>query len=363
MRYLCGCLLLIHLFLACNNVHQKPEIIIREDTLSGKICISAVLSAAEIHELKECGARSFALFLLDQGKPLQSSVACDYQFAGDSLLVCPVFAPGRNLDFEFQLFMHSDTVRKRFSTAQAPVLKALQLEHIFPLGDSIPQNILMFHVLFSEPMLQDRKAYEHVQLLDEKGVSRGRVWREKSHWAQDGKHLVLMIHPGRIKQGIMFKEEEGPLFEPGKKYTLRIGRNLKDRQGRGLNQDYTKTFFITGADRQIPSSLFNARHPLKRNSREPLSLIFSEPLDYGSMLIGVRVTNGKGEPVKGKIRCKSDRHFLFEPDSNWVETEYSLELNDYVADLANNRLHRRFEEKSLQEITHRPIKKYRCITE
>lgn len=201
----------------------------------GKVTIKVKLTAAQ--QKKETGT-IFGLFLLHDGVAATDPVYCNVQREKDSLFITPASPLGIGSDFEFRLYQQEDTLRKQFAVNLPGDMPPIaEPAHIYPLSEKIPENILLFHVLFSEPMLEDIKAYTHVKILDEKGVEKPRVWREKSTWAQHGKHLVLMIHPGKIKRGIKHMEEDSALFEEGKTYTLVISNTLKDAWERPLEKE------------------------------------------------------------------------------------------------------------------------------
>jgi hypothetical protein len=211
----------------------------------------------------------------------------------------------------------------------------------------------MFHVVFSSPMQQDPKAFQHVYIYDEQGKQKHKIWREKSNWAEGGRHLVLMIHPGRIKQGIGYAAEGGPLFEAGKQYRLVVDTFLKDQYNRPLKQEGSKTFRVTAADSHIPVFKYDTAKKIASGSTDPFLFEFSEGMDYGAMQIGFNLIDNEGKKIAGTIDPLTDKSWKFTPDMPWTQGPYQLELNDYTTDFSGNHLVRKFEEARLEDMNKR----------
>ncbi len=303
------------------------------------------------------------LFSINNHKVSPYSVTCKYTVTDDTLIFTPVLPLGNGIDFEVQVYNQNHTATKRYTTPLYTTQQQVpSVNNIYPLVKTIPSNILMFHVSFSTSMNEDIMAFKDVLIVDENGVEKKMVWREKSNWANDGKHLVLMIHPGRIKRGIDYMEQLGPLFEEGKQYTLIIPPSLTDRYGQPLGQEYKKTFTICAPDRNMPAykqSTFVAPH---KNTKEAITLNFTEAIDYGTAYLGIEVYTADSTKVEGVvIPTNSDSQWGFVPTKNWQDKKYILSLNDYLADIASNHLTRKFEVKHIDSIAKRHTLKYEFL--
>jgi hypothetical protein len=243
---LLGCIYIL-LFSSCTNAPSSATPVITLDT-SGRVTITIKATDEQKARLQQPG---FAIFLLDSGKPVSYPVACTSRIEGDNIVIEPVFELVRGLTFEFRLYNDKDTLRTIFNTLPLDQGGAITVQQVFPLTEKIPSNILMFHIVFSEPMQPDITAFRKVFIYDEQGKQKDRVWREKSNWSADGRHLVLMIHPGRIKRGIQYHDKDEPLFEPGKRYRLVIAESLMGMHNRLVRKDTVKTFEVIAADRNI----------------------------------------------------------------------------------------------------------------
>lgn len=346
--------LLLILTHACTNEETATEIAI-DNKDARKPVIKLPVTAKQKLKGQKAGWESLtSLFVVENGKPATTPVACRYTFNNDTLYCTPHLQLGSGLEFEVQVYGSGDTLVKRFTTPANPNTgPPPQVIAVYPDADMISTNILMFHAVFNIPMSENPLAFRHVKLFDENGNEKQMVWREKSNWADSGRHLVLMIHPGRVKRGIGYFEGEGELFEPGKKYTLVITTELTDQDNRSLVKEYTKTFTATQPDRVMPEfkqHKFTAPAP---ETLLPLELTFSEGMDYGSMAIGIKVADSAGKKVNGMVIPINGEKWRFIPRDPWQQGQYTVELNDYVTDIAGNHLVRRFEEKNIGDINNR----------
>ena len=300
------------------------------------------------------------LFSINNNEVSHYSVTCKYEVTGDTLAFTPVLPLGNGIAFEVRVFGKSDTLTKRYTT---PMFAANHttptVSNIYPLAATVPSNILMFHVEFTTPMNEDVMTFKDIAILDENGVAKKRVWREKSNWSNDGKHLVLMVHPGRIKRGIEYMKELGVLFEEGKQYTLVVPTHLKDKYGKPLGKEYKKTFTIAAADRDIPVYQQSAFVSPQKDTKNAITLSFSEAIDYGTAQLGIEVFTAEGNKVDGVVTStNNDSQWNFTPTQNWEDKTYTIALNDYLGDLASNHLTRKFEVEHLDSIAKRRTLKF-----
>lgn len=279
------------------------------------------------------------------------SIIGTYFIENDSLKFIPYFDLGNELNFESRFYVDRDTVKKRFSTPKTIISDSIITEvvSVFPLTNRIPANILSFHILFTSPMQEDVKAFAKIHLLDEKGNIKPKVWKERSYWADSARHLILMIHPGRIKRGIHYLENLGPIFEVGKKYTLVVSTQLKTEYGKFITKEYKKEFLAIAPDRNIPK-IINSDFKTPQSIKAPLQLSFSEPIDYASLCIGLKIIDSKNELVKYKVRSVRNSDSVWEciPIESWKKQKYTVEFNEEITDLASNHLYRLFETKELK---------------
>lgn len=349
-----GSVLLLTLMIACGNKTPSAQPIV-DASNPYKPLIKIRVTATQAQQAQKAGWETMSgLFVINNGKVATTPIGCQYTFTNDTLYFNPRQPLGANMQFAVLHIIGGDTLKIEYATPATPKdISAPAVAGIYPLADTVPSNILMFHVAFTKPMVEDVQTYKQIKLLDEKGAEKEMVWRHKSNWTNDGKHLVLMLHPGRVKRGIHYFEKEDKLFEEGKKYTLVITSVLRDRDNQPLEKEFTKTFVVATADRAIP--LFKQQSLIvpKVGTQQPLEVVFDDRMDYGTMQIGLEVTDSKGNKVEGFVQPINDRVWAFVPAKPWHAAEHKLLLNTYVTDLSGNHLTRRFEEEDIEEMKQR----------
>lgn len=345
---LCMIALLLHLQAVAGVV------ISINDKMPLKPVLSMPLTQAQLSMLKEQGIdkgkEMLGLYLVTDGKVAEVPVVGVYSIEDMKLLYSPRYNLGYDLEFVAKAVQENGMVMvKKYHTPTNPTSsKKAIVVSAYPLADTIPYNTLFFHVHFSQRMLNDRYAYKHIKMYDAKGEERTNVWRQKSFWLDGGKLLVLMIHPGRVKNGIHY---ESPLFDSGSYYTLKVLSSIKDENGNGLKKGFEQRYFVVGEDRAIPQmNKFYLKQP-SANTKQPLSVFFSEGMDYASVLAGVKVVDEKGRSVGCKISVgKTDKSFMITPIAQWRKGAYTLMLNGGVYDYSGNRINRPFEITDAKEI-------------
>lgn len=337
----CSLFLLIHLpALARESIKIKK-------LASLQPTISVPLSPAAAETLNKEGLDSaekiLAIYMVSNGTTAHIPVAGKYHIENNRLSYVPMYTLGYNLEFEARYEKAgAATVYKRFHTPSHPLsaLKA-RVETMYPLTDTIPYNALYFHVRFNQPMYEDVNAFKSVKVFNDQGKEITNAWRHKSFWLDDGKLLVLMIHPGRVKNGIHY---QSPLFDSGRYYTIDVGSGILDANGSPCSGKFSKQYFITGEDREIPKVRIDNLHFPKANTTQPVSLIFSEGVDNASVLAGTTVFDESGNVIPCAIREQlSDSIFNIIPTEKWKKGNYKLSLNGVIYDFAGNRLNRLFE--------------------
>jgi hypothetical protein len=312
-----------------------------------KPVVSVSLPAANMQ--KDNAPDWLAVYMVIGDTVADIAVAGDYTLSKGELSFTPYNALGYGLQFEVQ-YKNSGVVveKKRFTMPPAPPSgKSAEVVTAYPLADTIPYNTLFFHIRFSQPMMNDELAYNYVKVFDENGNERERAWRQRSFWLDEGRLLVLMIHPGRVKNGIHY---ESPLFDSGKRYTIRVEKDIKDINGNPIATAYTQQYYVGGEDRIKPEVIFSTSK-LQHGSCGPLSISFSEGMDHASVWDGVAVTDAYGNSLPIKVTTNgNDKKYTITPTQPWQKGSYTLSLKSAVYDFAANRINRLFEIKDTNEI-------------
>jgi len=166
--------------------------------------------------------------------------------------------------------------------------------------------------------------------------------------------LTLFTHPGRIKRGVQPLEEVGPALQEGKRYTLVIDHAWKDGACSPLKEAFRKTFKVGPPDRDPPDPARWQIESPKSDTRAPLTILFSEPLDRALAERVIRVVNGSGEPVDGKVALEDqERRWSFVPNAPWHTGHYQIRVQTTIEDLAGNNIGKPFDVDVFESVQRR----------
>jgi hypothetical protein len=222
---------------------------------------------------------------------------------------------------------------------------------ISPSGERLPANLLKIYVWFSRPMREGREVHERIRLFDGAGREIDAPWRDLELWNADATRLTLFIHPGRIKQGVNLREEFGPVLQPGERYVLVVGADLRDARGVPLGKQLRHTFT---ASEEVRSRVDIAKWQLtvpQARFREPLSIRFDRPLDSQMALRCLHVRDAAGERFSGTVRISGDqRSATFVPGKAWQPQPYQLHVEPHLEDLSGNTPERAFDDEFASQV-------------
>jgi len=176
-------------------------------------------------------------------------------------------------------------------------------------------------------------------------------------WDSDGKRFTLLLHPGRIKRGLIPREELGPILEDGKSYTLVVAADWPDANGNPLKAGYRKQFSVgPPREKQLDPKEWQIAAPA-RNGSSALEVHFPFPLDHAMLERVLSVVDHDGQTISGTIRIDDgERRWLFTPNRNWMPGRYRLTIETTLEDSAGNSVARPFE---LDLVQPRPEQKAR----
>ncbi len=237
------------------------------------------------------------------------------------------------------------------------------VEHIYPSANRLPENQLKFYLHFSAAMSRG-EAYRHVHLLDSDGkrIDLPFLELDQELWDRDGRRLTVFFDPGRVKRGLLPREEAGVPIEAGESYTLVVDRSWPDAKRRPLEHDYKKPFTVEPADREPPSLETWKLTPPAAGTVGALTATFPEPLDHALLFRLVRVVTPARLPVEGDVRVdREETRWSFTPSRPWKAGWYYLEVGTVLEDLAGNTLDRPFEVDVFERVEERIIEETRSL--
>jgi hypothetical protein len=215
-----------------------------------------------------------------------------------------------------------------------------RVQHVFPSGKQLPENLLRFYVRFSGPMQRGR-AEGHVTLLDADGrAAPDALYRPPVElWDRSMTCLTILLDPGRLKRGLGPNRALGPPLKAGERYALAVGAGMLDSSGRPLEAGVHKSFQVTEAVRDpIAVEQWNIRLP-RTNSRRPVELVFPRPLDWALLWRAITIESDSGERISGRITIdRNERRWTLTPETPWTAGLYHVRTVSSLEDVCGNTL-------------------------
>ena len=229
--------------------------------------------------------------------------------------------------------------------AAPPLVASTVVARVEPIGDRLPANLLRFYVYFSAAMGRG-DAYAHLRLEDAAGQPLDHPFLELGEelWDPTGTRLTVLLDPGRVKRGLRPHDELGPIFVPGRSYTLRIDPTWRDATGQPLAAPASKTFSTGPTDETSPTPASWRIIPPRAGAVAPLVVEFPDTLDRATVASGLTLLDPAGQPVLGTAEAKVDgQGWQITPAQLWVAGTYTLAVNPDLEDLCGNSIRRPFE--------------------
>lgn len=208
---------------------------------------------------------------------------------------------------------------------------------ILPSADVLPANVLKFYIYFSRPMRGGQEIFSQLEIQGADGNVVSDAWLTDEIWDETGQVLILYIHPGRIKWGVVLRDVLGPVLLPRRDYTFVVRGAIADAEGRKIGVDVRKKFRTTAEDRtRIELKKWTVSTP-QAGTTQPLTAQFSKAIDNKSLERLVTIRDAAGHTITGKITLgKDEKSWSLVPDRPWQASEYRLVVNDRLEDVAGN---------------------------
>lgn len=260
-----------------------------------------------------------------------------------------VYQPAFSLDYDTHYIIEArDSLgriyKKPYHIAR-PQYGAFRVRDIFPKPRKLPENMLYFHISFTNPIAPKQGIFNKIHLLDARGKRLKEVWKKTEIYYEEGHGLSLLLHPGRVKRGMLARKVLGPIFREGQSYRLLISAKVRNIYGKPLGRALHKDFIIGPPDYKFVQPRWSIQFPRKAKTKQNLILTFRESLDHASILKGVKILDEEEKEVVGNWRLhkKNKESYRFEPREKWAKKQYSILFTSLLTDLAGNSLNRLFE--------------------
>jgi hypothetical protein len=215
---------------------------------------------------------------------------------------------------------------------------------VYPGSDFVPENLLRMYVVFSKPMGQ-QGGRDHIAFIDDSGrdVPDVVVPLDTDLWNAERTRYTVILDPGRVKREILPNREMGRALHNGAGLTLVVKRDWPDAHGLPLTSEYRRRFLIGPAEDHALSTAQWHLAPPAMDTRDPVTVTFPKPLDFGLLQRSLSVRRGDSN-IAGRVRVgPAEIWWQFVPDSEWQRGPYMLKVEPILEDVAGNRIGRAFE--------------------
>lgn len=220
-----------------------------------------------------------------------------------------------------------------------------RLTEIRPAAELWPANLLRVYLHFNRPMARG-EANRRIKMRDESGRTLVQPFLELDQelWDRDGRRLTLLFDPGRVKQGLKPREEDGAILEAGHRYIIEVLAGWPDSRGVPCAEGFVRTIEVTEAD-HVPITPRKWKvTPPKAKTNEPLVVAFDQPADTGIALRLIGVLESGECPLDGKPEVSADGlTWKFVPNVPWSPGLHFIEVDPALEDPSGNQVGRPFE--------------------
>jgi hypothetical protein len=214
---------------------------------------------------------------------------------------------------------------------------------ISPSGASVPENLLRIELEFDRVRDFPPQAVD-ARLLDEEGEVIDGAFLDLTLASADGRHLTLLMHPGRVKTDVGPNRALGRALTAGRRVTFVVSSPWSSIPSR-------RTWQVVEPDVSGPSpSLWRAAAP-PEGARAPLRIALDAPIDRGAAgLIAVR--DARGDRIAGAARLEEGEGlWVFTPTHPWTPGAYNIVVHPSLEDPAGNRTCGAFEAMKASLVT------------
>lgn len=296
--------------------------------------------------------RTFSLHVAGSEVVEGLAMAGSYKIDGELLRFTPQFRLNPGVNYAAVLYPPALSTtesparyEQAISIPAPPRGEPAKVTAVYPSASVLPENQLRFYLHFSAPMSRG-EAYTHIRLLKDDGAPVVLPFLEigEELWDASGTRLTLLADPGRIKRGLKPREEDGPVLEAGRGYTLVVDRAWPDATGQPLAETYKKAFKAGPPIEKALDTKDWKVHSPRAGTKSALALAFPHPLDRALLERTITVTGPNGKLLGGDVAVgKEERSWQFKPDQPWVAGKYELVIDTTLEDGAGNRIGRPFE--------------------
>jgi hypothetical protein len=221
---------------------------------------------------------------------------------------------------------------------------------VWPLADTLPENLLKFYISFSQPM-QQGNVLQHIRLVKDGKDTLKDVFLDLQQelWSNDNLTLTLWLDPGRIKRDLQPNKLLGPPMQAGHQYTLMIDSNWMTADGVRLQSSFYKHFYTKGRDDISPD--ISKWDFATASGESPLVILnLREAMDGKLLPQAIRVFTEDSVEIEGQHGfLRGDSIYVFQPVNPLPKGNYFIRVDPKLEDIAGNNLLHPFDNDLLKK--------------
>lgn len=205
---------------------------------------------------------------------------------------------------------------------------------ITPSGPEVPANLLRIEVQLDRAL--PAQSTPTVMLRDAAGREIPDALLDLVLPDRDGRQLVLLLQPGRIKHGVGPNIALGPALQRGEQVSVEV-------RDPGLAQPLRRTWRVGAPREQALSPAAWAVHAPAAGSAAPLVLMMDSAINASAARL-IAVADAAGRRITGRAALAAgETEWHFVPASRWQAGDYELRIHPSLEDPAGNRVCAAFE--------------------
>jgi hypothetical protein len=216
------------------------------------------------------------------------------------------------------------------TAAFAAIGGPLQPMAVQPSGDEVPANLLRISLVF--PSAVGEAVLPRLALQGADGTAIKQPFLEQELWSPNGKVLTVLLHPGRVKSGLIAHDTVGPVLRS--RQSVRLLLDGKEVKRWNVGED----------DIEGPRPANWKLAGVRAGTRQPLLVDLDEAIE-GRDVDYLAVADKSGHRVAGAAQLtRGEKRWTFVPTMPWRAGAYRLAVFANLEDPAGNRLGAHFEQ-------------------
>ncbi|WP_370090311.1 hypothetical protein [Ekhidna sp.] len=235
--------------------------------------------------------QEWSSFFYIKTSPNAPAVLGEYSIENNHLSFTPKFLPDPKINYlvtfsypQLALLLsdpiEDQNVYSDVASFEPPETTQPEVISFTPDLEEVPANLLRFYVHFSSPMGLENP-YDFITIENENGqpLVDPFVIIPEGLWNINHTRLTLLLHPGRVKQGVGPNVTQGDVLLAGNSYTLRISNAWKGASGEPLKQSFSQTIKASNPLRGAMNINSWALKAEMNNNIGVLTVVTDHPLD------------------------------------------------------------------------------------